>query len=184
MDARGYVQRPDAQDYYRIHERFEDLDRTEGKKFTRIFNESAAIGYLDPLPMSVYWAKRLNWEFGFRFHVITSQSLDPDAQALRKLNLTRVFGNIFDRIMCLDTGSDKDHALSEYAGTGYWWIEDKPENALAGLAQGLRPILLRHGHNRDFSHDKVAVAETWTDIYDIIKDYESRYRPNTSLMMG
>lgn len=168
--ARGYQQRANAQDYYRVHERFEDLDYAASKKFTRIFNESSAIGFLDPIPQAQYWLRRLNWKMGFRFHVITSQSLDQDAQRLRRDNLERVFGDIFDRVLCLDTGSDKDEALAEYVGTGCWWVEDKPENALAGLGQGLRPILLEHDHNRDFDHPDVHRARNWQEIYQIIYD--------------
>lgn len=172
MAARGYQQRPDAHDYYQVHERFEDLDYAASKKFTRIFNESAAIGFLEAMPQAEYWLRRLNWKMGFRFHVITSQSLDVDAQRLRRDNLERAFGEIFDRVLCLDTGSDKDKALAEYVGTGCWWIEDKPENVLAGLAQGLRPILLEHEHNRDFAHPGVHRARNWQEIYQIIYDSE------------
>jgi len=170
MLARGYQQRANAQDYYRVHERFEDLDYAASKKFTRIFNESAAIGFLDPIPQAEYWLRRLNWKMGFRFHVITSQSVDADAQRLRRDNLERVFGDVFDRVLCLETGSNKDEALAEYVGTGCWWIEDKPENALAGLAQGLRPILLTHDHNCDFEHAHVTRANNWQEIYQIIYD--------------
>lgn len=168
MGQRGYQQRPNAKDYYRVHERFEDLDYTASKKFTRIFNESAAIGFLAPLGDSVYWVKKLNWAMGYRFTVVTSLSLDSDAQQLRCLNLRNLYGDIFDRVICLDTGSDKDQALAEFAGTGCWWIEDKPENALAGARAGLRSILLSHDHNRDFDHADVARADSWQDIYQLI----------------
>lgn len=171
MTRHGYQIKVNAGDHYRICDRFHDLDHDESSKLTRQFNESAAILTMPPLRDSVYWVKRLNWKMGFRYRVITSLSQDPDAQYLRRTNLMTLYGDIFDDIVCLDTGSDKDQALKAYAGTNCWWIEDKPENALVGLELGLRPILVAHGHNREFDHDRVPVAETWQQIYDII--YES-----------
>jgi hypothetical protein len=136
------------------------------RKLIRIFNESAAIGFLPALRDSVYYVKRLHEEYGYRFHCITSLSLDENAQKLREMNLNKIYGaTAFERIVCLDTGAHKDEALSEYAGTGCWWIEDKPENAEAGLRQGLRPILLEHGHNMDHDHPDILICKNWADIF-------------------
>lgn len=168
MQARGYQARDCHGSFYRISERYHDLAHEESRQLIRYFNESAAVRFMAPLRDSVYWVKRLNWKMGFRFHVITSLSLDPDAQALRRQNLHELYGDIFDHIICLDTGSDKDHVLSQYQDSGCWWIEDKPENALAGLDQGLRPILIAHDHNRNFRHDHVQCAKSWQQVYDII----------------
>ena len=170
MLSRGYEPRPDHHNHYLISERYQGVSRDQARTLTRHFNESAAVGFMPPLRDSIYWVKRLNWKMGFRFHVITSLSLDPDAQELRRQNLMALFGDIFDRIICLDTGSDKHDVLAQYHGSGCWWIEDKPENALAGLACGLRPILMAHDHNRSFQHDHVPRAANWQEIYSIIYD--------------
>jgi FMN phosphatase YigB (HAD superfamily) len=167
MTARGYQQRPNANDYYRIQDRFEDVTTGDAKKFTRLFNESAAIGFLHPLRDSVAWVRKLNQEHGYRFVCITSQSLDRDAQNLRRQNLERYFGNVFDRIWCLDTGSDKHEALEHYRDTALWWVEDKPENADLGHDMGLRSILLEHGHNVDHECPYPRV-HTWREIYDLV----------------
>lgn len=168
MQHRGWQARDNHLQHYRISDRYHDLDLTRGRELIGHFNESAAVRFMTPLRDSVYWVKRLNWKMGYRFHVITSLSRDPDAQALRSQNLRELYGDVFDRILCLDTGSDKSDALDEYRDTGCWWIEDKPENALAGLERGLRPILVTHDHNRTFSHDHVQLAASWQEIYDII----------------
>jgi FMN phosphatase YigB (HAD superfamily) len=170
MQARGFQQKPDHTSYYRISDRYHDLDDTQSRQLIRYFNESAAVRFMTPLRDSVYWVKRLNWKMGFRFHVITSLSRDRDAQELRKQNLLELYGNIFDEIVCLDTGSDKDTALARYQDSGCWWIEDKPENALAGLHCGLRPIVIAHDHNRNFQHDHVPRVDCWQSVYDIIYD--------------
>ena len=168
MQRRGYQAHDSHGSFYRISDRYHDLSSKDSKQLIRHFNESAAVRFIAPVRDSVYWVKRLNWKMGFGFHVITSLSLDPDAQTLRRQNLQELYGDIFDHVICLDTGSDKDHALAAYQDYGCWWIEDKPENALAGIACGLRPILIAHDHNQDFRHDHVPRADSWQQIYDII----------------
>jgi FMN phosphatase YigB (HAD superfamily) len=167
MTERGYVQRPDAKDYYKINEQFENLGAMEAKKFTKLFNESAAIGFLPPLRDSVYWVKRLNEEHGYRFHAITSLSTDANAIKLRKMNLAKYYGDVFDEVICLPTGSDKHDALEPYRDSGLFWIEDKPENSDLGHDVGLKSILLEHGHN--MNHEcPYPIVKNWRDIYDIV----------------
>lgn len=167
MTERGYVQRPDAKDYYKIHEQFEDLTLTEAKKFTKLFNESAAIGFLPPLRDSVYWIKRLNQEHGFRFVCITSLSTDKNAQKLRRMNLEKYYSDVFDDVICLPTGSDKHEALEPFRDSGLWWIEDKPENSDLGYSVGLRSILIEHGHN--MRHEcPYPIVKNWREIYDLV----------------
>jgi len=167
MQERGYVQRPNAKDYYTIHDQFENLTWTEAKKFTKLFNESAAIGFLPPLRDSVYWVRRLNEELGYRFICITSLSTDINAQKLRRMNLEKYYGDVFDDIVCLPTGSDKHEALDKFVGTEYFWVEDKPENADVGFERGLKSILIEHGHN--MKHQcPYPIAKNWREIFDIV----------------
>ena len=172
MQERGYVQRPNAKDYYKIDEQFENLTWPEAKKFTRLFNESAAIGFLPPLRDSVYWVKRINEQLGYRFHAITSLSTDVNAGKLRRMNLEKYYGDVFDEVICLETGSDKHEALDKYTGTGRWWIEDKPENADVGYARGLKSILLEHGHN--MNHEcPYPIVKNWQEIFALISADQS-----------
>ena len=136
---------------------------------SKLFNESAAIGFLPPLRDSVYWVRRLNEEFGYRFICITSLSTDQNAQKLRKMNLEKYYGHVFDDIICLDTGSDKHEALDKFVGTGYFWVEDKPENADVGFTRGLQSILLEHGHN--MNHEcPYPIVKNWREIFEIISN--------------
>ena len=117
--------------------------------------------------LSVYWVRRLNEEHGYRFICITSLSTDKNAQKLRRMNLEKYYGEVFDDIVCLPTGSDKHEALAPYQDSQLWWIEDKPENADVGHAYGLKSILVEHGHNM---HHECAypVARNWREIFEII----------------
>lgn len=84
------------------------------------------------------------------------------------MNLEKLFGStVFDDILCLDTGADKDSALEPYRGTGYWWIEDKIANAEAGANIGLKPMLVEHGHNMDYS-GPIPLVKNWAEIYSTI----------------
>jgi hypothetical protein len=112
--------------------------------------------------------KRLHEEHGFVFHCITSLSLDPNAGKLREMNLNKLFGSTaFERVVCLDTGADKNAALEPYRDSGLWWVEDKPENADVGYTMGLKSILMEHGHN--MKHEcPYPVVKNWREIYSII----------------
>jgi beta-phosphoglucomutase-like phosphatase (HAD superfamily) len=145
------------------------ISKEQVTKLIRIFNESAAIGFLPALRDAVFYVKRLHEEHSYVFHCITSLSLDANAQRLRKMNLQKLFGKtVFERIVCLDTGADKQEVLEEYKGTGLIWIEDKPENAIAGYNAGLQSLLVQHEHNMNYQQEGVTVVKNWKHIYEII----------------
>ena len=146
-----------------------NITREQVKKLIKVFNESAAIGFLPAQRDAMYYIKRLHEEHGYVFHCITSLSKDINAQRLREMNLKKLFGDTaFERIVCLDTGADKNFALEEYADSGCWWIEDKPENAEVGLDLGLRSVLMEHGHNMHHVNERIPVVKNWREIYELI----------------
>ena len=144
------------------------LSHKEAKKLIRMFNESAWIRKLPPLRDAMKYVKKLHEDHGYIFHAITSLSNDQYAQHLRTKNLREMFGDtVFEKYIYLDTGADKDEVLEDYRNTGCWWIEDKPENADEGLAQGLNSILVDHDHNKNYAGDAVRV-HNWREIYGIV----------------
>jgi hypothetical protein len=168
MEQHGYVQVVNGNHYYDIGDRF-GITKEEAKAKVKVFNESAAIGFLPALRDAMYYVKRLHEEHGYVFHCITSLSLDPSAYKLRKMNLEKMFGpTAFTRLICLDTGADKDEFLdTNYGDTGYFWIEDKIENAIAGQNAGLKPILIEHGFNmHNELPDGMFKALNWKDVYN------------------
>jgi FMN phosphatase YigB (HAD superfamily) len=168
MQEHGFEEVPGSKLNYDMSVRY-GIPKEQVKKLIRIFNESAAIGFLPPLRDAMYYVKRLHEEHGFRFHCITSLSLDPNAQKLREMNLAKLFGKTaFEKIVCLDTGADKNDALREYQNSGCLWIEDKPENAEVGLDLGLRSILMEHGHNMNHVNEQIPVVKNWREIYELI----------------
>lgn len=167
MTERGYEFQPEGKTEYLLHHHYKDTTKQEIKKLVKIFNESAAIGFLPALRDSTYYVKRLYEEYGYQFRVITSLSLDKNAKKLREMNLHKVFGDAIEEVICLDTGADKDQALAPYKDSKMWWIEDKPENADVGHNLGLRSILIEHGHNMHHLCN-YNLVKNWKEIYEII----------------
>ena len=144
------------------------IEKAEGKRLIKEFNESAWMGYLKAFRDARSGIAKL-YENGYRLHVITSLSLDKKAKRLRMQNLENVFGKgVVKKLVCLDTGADKDEALAEYKDSGLYWIEDKTENAECGVKFGLKSILIHHAHNVDCDNDDVIVCDDWSGITDEI----------------
>ena len=141
--------------------------RHRGTYMVRMFNSSAAIGFLPPLRDAQYYIKKLHEKHKYKFIAVTSLSLDPYAQKLRTRNLAKLFGdNTFEEVICLDTGADKDDILAELSGkyNGCYWIEDKPENASVGAETGFESLLVEHGHNMNAEGDFKSM-KNWEEIY-------------------
>jgi len=165
MEEHGYEKVENGNQIYNIGERY-GLDYATGKKMIKTFNESAAIGFLPPLRDAVQYVTKMVDE-GWQFIAITSLSTNKYAQKLREKNLAKLFGeDTFIEVQCLATGADKDEALAPYKDSGMWWIEDKPENALAGAKVGLKPLVVEHGFNMDCKD--FPLVKNWKEIYEIV----------------
>ena len=149
---------------YDVAKRFH-LEDNLAKRLVRQFNSSAAVAFLPPLRDAVYYMKRLNMLHGYRFHCITSLSSDKYAQRLRYQNLDLLFGReLWDEVICLECGADKDEALEPYRDTGCFWVEDKVANAELGVELGLNSILVAHEHNAQYKGD-IPRFYRWKEIY-------------------
>ena len=158
---------PNKENTYEMAERF-GLTKPEIRKEIREFNRSAWMGTQRPMYNSQTWVKLLAAE-GWTFIPITSQTSDKPAQELRKRRLGELFGDhVFTNYHILGTGADKDSALAEFHGTGLYWVEDKPHNALAGLNYGLKPILIDHPYNRDCREPNITRVNNWKQIHSLL----------------
>ena len=168
MEQHGHDKQPGSEFTYDIGERY-GITKDQSRKLIKLFNESAAIGFLPPLRDAMYYVKRLHEEHGYQFHCITSLSTDVNAKRLREMNLNKLFGDTaFELVTCLETGADKNEALEPYRDSGCWWFEDKPENAEVGLDLGLRSVLIEHGHNMSYVNSNIPVVKNWKEIYNLI----------------
>lgn len=164
MLQRGYEVQ--VQDHYKQSVRY-GIEQFTADRLIEQFNTSAWIGFIKPLRDAVSVIDTMLSEH-WHFECITSLSDDHWAGELRRMNLERFFGRAaFRRVRCIATGADKDDILREYK-RGLWWVEDKPENALAGLEAGHKPLLIDHKYNRWFNHPDVRRVENWEQIRQII----------------
>ena len=168
MEHHGHNTVEGYQYMYNIGDRY-GVSKEQGSQMVKVFNESAAIGFLPPLRDAQYFVKKLHEQHQYKFIAITSLSLDPYAKELRERNLNKLFGDAFIDVVCLDTGADKDEILKEYGAKypGNYWIEDKPENLNAGIDVGLNGILIEHGHNMDYTGN-ANIVKNWNEIYNLI----------------
>tara|TARA_B100000212_G_scaffold338399_1_gene314865 strand:+ start:490 stop:1074 length:585 start_codon:yes stop_codon:yes gene_type:complete len=165
MEEHGHNLVQGYQFIYDVAKRF-GIEKEKSKKLVRFFNESATIGYLPALRDAEHYVKLLG-KLGYKFHVITSLSKNQNAQKLRTKNLKKLFGNVFEEFIYLDTGDDKDEVLKQYKNTGCYWIEDKPVNCEEGMANGLKGVLMEHGHNMDYKGNATLVKD-WKEIYNLV----------------
>jgi len=151
---------------YEVDKRY-GISKKQKETLVRFFNESAAIGFIPPLRDAIYYVKKLHEKHGYVFHCVTSLSVDPNAQELRKMNIEKLFGKgIFEKFVFLDTGADKDQELSQYEGKDYVWVEDKVENAQCGANFGLDSVLMEHSFN--MNNTEFPLMKNWKDIYEYL----------------
>jgi hypothetical protein len=166
MADRGFEKGPEQE--YDLSKAY-DLSRVEISDLIKFFNESAAIGYLGPWVDSMKYVRKLHEEYGYRFRVITSLSNDLYAAKARVGNLKALFGTAIESVTCLECGANKVSELTQYADTGMYWIEDKPENAQDGADLGLNAILVRQSYNLHAEvNDNVTCVYNWREIYEHI----------------
>ena len=160
----GFKMVKDGENHYDMGLRY-GLSSDVKKALVKSFNESAAIGFLPPLRDAMYYVDLLHRKHGYVFHMLTSLSLDPAAQALRIQNTKKLFGETaFEKFAFADCGADKDDILAPYKDTGYYWIEDKIENAELGAELGLESIVMEHGHN--MNDKRFPNMKNWKEIYE------------------
>jgi hypothetical protein len=100
MQEHGFVEVEGSKLNYDMSIRY-GIPREQVIKLIRIFNESAAIGFLPAMRDATYYIKRLHEEHGYKFHAITSLSLDPNAQKLREMNIHKLFGPQHLNALCV-----------------------------------------------------------------------------------
>jgi len=156
-----------AKDHYSIDMNYH-LGEGQSKVLIKVFNESAWMRDIEPVEGSVEIVKKLS-EQGYKFDVITSQTLDARANELRRENLQTHFGDVFNKLIFLDQGADKLETLRSYP-KGTFWIEDKPENAEDGASLDLNSLLLDLPHNRSYNTNETPVrrVKNWMEIYNVI----------------
>ena len=158
------------QGHFDLRKHYPEVPAEALNTYISVFNESAYMRYLEPMDGAVEYVTKLADE-GYKFSVITSQTLNKVANRAREDNLKEVFGDVFEDFTFLETGQGKYFALQKF-DMGTIWIDDKPDNVESGKVLGLVPIILDLPHNRSYNNKQMNIqrANSWKDIYDIIKE--------------
>ena len=158
------------QGHFDLRKHYPDVPAEALNTYISVFNESAYMRYLEPMDGAVEYVTKLAEE-GYRFSVVSSQTTNKVANRAREDNLKEVFGDVFEDFTFLETGQGKYFALQKFDMETIW-IDDKPDNVESGKVLGLVPILLDLPHNRSYNNKQMNIqrANSWKDIYDIIKE--------------
>ena len=140
------------------------------------FNDSTAIADLSYHLDSKEYVARLASQ-GYRFIAISALGSSAHARRNRVANLEKLYGNVFDDIICLPLGDSKRATLSNWAGSGRFWLEDQMENALAGAELGLRSVLFLSDYTADAvlnAGDRVSKVSSWKDLHSLLNSHYNR----------
>ena len=158
------------QGHFDLRKHYPEVPAEALNTYISVFNESAYMRYLETMDGAVEYVTKLAEE-GYKFSVVSSQTLNKVANRAREDNLKEVFGDVFEDFTFLETGQGKYFALQKFDMETIW-IDDKPDNVESGKVLGLVPILLDLPHNRSYNNKQMNIqrANSWKDIYDIIKE--------------
>lgn len=175
MEEKGFTIQPGFEHEYKMSLKY-GIPSSIMEDLIREFNESPHIGRLEALADSVKYIGKLHDEHGFKFICVTSQSDAPIAKVYRELNLMKHFGTAFSEVNCIKMGAHKEEELSRWKDSGYFWIEDHPHQAKAGVVNGLKSVLITHPYNTDTADEKITRVSRdhpWEEIYNIVlKEYQ------------
>lgn len=174
MALQGHPLQPGTCHEYSIAKRH-NISIPEAIDYVTEYNESENIARLTSFADSIEYVAALA-DLGFRFIVVTAISEHPISKKHRTMNLENMFGQVFDEIHCIKTGGSKAEILKQWAGSGYFWIEDHMRQAEAGHEVGLKTVLINHPYNTHYETDlfpRVSYETPWKEIYKLVcEDYK------------
>jgi 5'(3')-deoxyribonucleotidase len=126
------------------------------------FNSSKHFGVLEPYDCASIYLPKLHAE-GFKIVAITSCSSHNFVADMRKMNLRKYFGDIFETVHCLDFTGDKGEVLATYPKA--FWVEDSDHWAVVGADIGHTTFLVDHLHNKHLNDKRITRVSNWYEIY-------------------
>ena len=120
-----------------------NISRELGNQLVWDFHNHVEFTRLQPLPRSQQAVSKLAQKF--HLVVITACGVDQQIQEYRKQNLINCFGNVFEKIICVNRSVDKAVFLKSYP-SGYW-VEDHASNANMGCELGHATFLIDAPYN-------------------------------------
>lgn len=130
------------------------------------FNNSIKFGDLNVGYKSDIFIPLLH-EKGYKFYALTSCGSSDNIICNRIENIKRIFGDIFEEIICIELGKSKDENL-KLLPHDCVWVEDKFSNSELGLKYGHACFLIHHDYNSHHENDDIVRVKDWEEIYSIL----------------
>lgn len=136
-----------------------------GNQLVWDFHNHKEFARLDALPLAQQAVARLAEQFALV--VITACGRDSQIQEYRIQNLHDCFGDVFDKIICVDQSAEKAFFLKGYPPS--YWIEDHADNANMGCDLGHKSLLVDAPYNsHKFVKSEVTRVKDLAQAADII----------------
>jgi len=103
---------------------------------------------------------------GWTINIITACGTSENAYNMRKENLSKMFGNVFNKILTVNYLDSKQPHLEKFKPT--FWVDDSWIHIESGLAAGHKCIHLARIHDKNKHDPRVFDAKSFKDIYKII----------------
>lgn len=139
----------------------------------RRFNVTWQFGCLKALPGAVKYLQRFSranktLENPIKLILLSKCGSISATQALRKANLTNVFGMMFDDIIMIDHEMSKKHILQALQGTHeiLLCVDDYVQNCREMVELGIPTVVMAHSTNANV-HPRydIPVAQDWQDLH-------------------
>lgn len=156
-------------DSYKLELAF-GIDSATVRACVNEFNESDHFGDLLPHEDAGNVVRKMAYEEGYRFGVITACGITPETHARRKHNLMTIFGDVFEFVDCIPLNVSKEESIRnrvfEYAPLV--WVEDSISHAKTGANLGLDSFLINQPYNRNHNDHRIIRVDSWSEINDYV----------------
>lgn len=123
-------------------EKWLNIDTPTARSWVRAFNDSPDSGFnlLEPLPGAVDMVRMIK-EAGFDIRIVSKCGDAKNTIRSREENLARVFGDVFQDIICIPTTSSKLQELKRHPKSIL--IDDHIDNVIAGVEAGHTSVVMQ-----------------------------------------
>lgn len=142
-------------------------------EFGRFFDASDTIRNLPPIKGMPKLVNDLKAQ-GFDLAIITSISNKEEIKNKRIENLKKFYGDVFDKLICVERGGSKEQALRDVAADYQisFFCDDHPKNALLSKGIVTKPLWFENKYQRhiwkQIDHSGIGFVGSAEDIYVVV----------------
>ena len=152
-----------------------DIPEDEIEDVIKVMNTSEFFQDLPPVDNSVFYARKIAKDFGYKFFFISAcGDYDKNHSSYKKRmnNLDLIVGREYIKdLICVENSKEKYYHLKPYSNSNHFWIEDNIVNAEMGEELGFKSILYETSWNSKYSGG-IQRVKSWKEIYSLVKERE------------